>query len=158
MVDTFTPIYGTIQRIEPLENDCCNLRINVRTMDGTVNLIISPNTYVADFTALRPRMSIVAFYDANAPVPLIYPPQYQAVVISRIRPQEFAYLGYFDLNLISEDNALQLNLSSDTQMETANGQPVYCNPAEKFLLVYYSDTTRSLPPQTTPRKIIIFCR
>lgn len=102
-------------------------------------------------------MQVTAFYDADLPIPLIFPPQYQAVIIGRKNPQETIYAGSFNDRLIADDNSLQLNIAPSTDVVTANGQRFTCRLGGQMLVVYYSETTRSIPPQTTPRKVIVIC-
>ena len=66
-------------------------------------------------------------------------------------------LNRFDRNLTAEDNSLQLNVARNTNIETINGQNTGCNLGNQTLLVYYTATTRSIPPQTTPRRIVVLC-
>lgn len=66
-------------------------------------------------------------------------------------------LGRFGRNLVAEDGSLQLNIAGNTVVRTANGQSFHCNLNGHVLLVYYTVTTRSIPPQTTPSKVIVFC-
>lgn len=148
---------GIIENISPMQEQCCNRMISLRTLSGIIRFILSPGTYVVDNTLLRTGMRITAFYDANLPVPLIYPPQYQAAFISRTEPGENIMAAYFDRNLESKENPLKLNVDSDTRITTANGQLFTCSPGDNFLLVYYRATTRSIPPQTSPDRIIVFC-
>jgi hypothetical protein len=51
-------------------------------------MILSDDTFVVDTMRLMPGMRVAAFYDNTLPVPLIYPPQYQAVLIAVVRPEE----------------------------------------------------------------------
>lgn len=152
-----TPISGTIISISPFTNECCSQLVSLRTSNGIVNIISSQNTYISNTTRLRSGMRVTAFYDANAPVPLIFPPQYRAEVIAPNLANEQVVLKFFNRNLLAEDGSLQLNLNSQTNVLTKNGQRYECNPGGNTLLVFYSATTRSIPPQTTPRKIIVFC-
>lgn len=154
---TLVPVSGVIQNITPFQDDCCTIRIFMRTSDGPVNFMITPSTYVIQESKLRIGMSVTAFYDSSLPIPLIYPPQYQAVIIGRQNPREFMYAGYFNRQLIAEDNSLQLNISRTTEIVTSNGQTANCNLGNHLLIVFYSSTTRSVPPQTTPHKIIVLC-
>lgn len=154
---TFVPISGIIQNISSMNNDCCSSMISIRNNDGITNFILSPSTYVIQETMLRPGMRVTAFYDPALPMPLIFPPQYQAVFITRNNPNEMVFAGYFNENLVSEDNALQLNVSRSTEIMTSNGQRFHCDLTGKLLIVYYRNTTRSIPPQTTPRKIVVVC-
>ena len=149
------PVTGTIVNISG--NDCCNQMIALRTEDGVVNFFITSDTQVINSRMLRRGMRIAAFYDSTLPVPLIFPPKYQAVMITVLGRNEQIALNYFDGNLIAADNSLQLNVGRNTVVRTINGQMFTCSLGDRMLLVYYSATTRSIPPQTTPEKIIVLC-
>lgn len=151
------PINGMIQNVAPVNDNCCQLQVTIRNSDGIHNFIVGPDTYVINEVRLRPGMIVSAFYDANLPVPLIYPPQYQAVIIGRKNPQETIYAGYFDEYLTAEGDALRINIGNSTEVITSNGQRFSCRPENQVLIVYYTETTRSIPPQTTPRKVIVLC-
>lgn len=150
-------ITGRIQRIRPIDEECCSQMVTIQNADGVFNLIITSETYVIDMVRLRPGMQISAFYDANIPVPLIYPQQYQIIIIGRNLPNEKIYVGYFDKSLIAMNEQLKLTISRGTEIISSNGQPYLCPVGENILIVYYTLTTRSIPPQTTPRKIIVMC-
>ncbi|MFG6384241.1 MAG: hypothetical protein K1V96_08300 [Lachnospiraceae bacterium] len=153
----FVPVPGIIRNISQIPNDCCNQMVSITTPNGPNNFFISSKTIVIGDTRLRPGMPIAAFYDSDLPVPLIYPPQYQAEIITPLRNNEIVTLKFFNRNLIASDNSLQLNLDRNTDISTLNGQRYSCSIGRNFLLVYYTVTTRSIPPQTTPRKIIVLC-
>lgn len=155
--NSLTPITGIIQNISQTPGDCCNQRISLVTPNGPVNFMISANTFIIDSRRLGPGMMVAAFYDSTRPIPLIFPPQYQAELITTLRDNEEVALSFFDRNLTAANNSLLLNLSRTTDISTMNGQRFNCSPGENFLLVYYSATTRSIPPQTTPRKIVVLC-
>lgn len=154
---SLVPVNGVIQSITTLDNNCCMQQITVRNSDGIQNFIISPDTYVINEVRLRVGMNITAFYDADLPIPLIYPPQYQAIIIGRRNPQEILYAGEFDDNLESLDGTLKLTIGRSTEIVTSNGQPFRCPLGDQTLIVYYTTSTRSIPAQTTPRKIIVIC-
>lgn len=156
-VTNYASVTGLVQSVTNLSDHCCNLQISIATGNGLVNLILTPDTYVVNNLRLRRGMSIIAFYDADAPVLLIFPPQYRALVVAQKSPQESVALMYFDDNLISSNHSLQLSLAPSTTITTANGQIFDCNPGNNWLLVYYTITTRSIPPQTTPRRVIVMC-
>lgn len=156
-MENLNAITGTVQHIQPISEDCCRQMITIQNAEGVHNFIISPETYVIDMIRIRPGMTVTAFYDANLPVPLIYPPQYQAVIIGRNIPNENIFVGYFDENLTAVDEQLKLNISRGTEIITSNGQQYMCPVGQNMLIVYYTITTRSIPPQTTPRKIIVIC-
>lgn len=153
----YTPVTGSIQTSNAVRGDCCSRTATLRTANGLVRFTISPDTYVVDNVRLRPGQRVTAFYDSSQPVPLIYPPQYRAALIAATRAGEQAAFGFFNQNLVMADNSLRLNLSSSTEIVTTNGQPFQCNPGGRLLAVFYSTTTRSIPPQATPRRVIVFC-
>ena len=157
MPATLAPINGIVQNVSSFGNNCCELQVTIRNTDGIHNFIVGPDTYVAGQSRLRPGMPVTAFYDTSLPIPLIFPPRYQAVIISRRNPRENIFAGYFDANLTAEDDALKLNIGRNTEIITSIGQQFNCQPGEQMLLVYYSETTRSIPPQTTPRKVVVMC-
>ena len=122
-----------------------------------IGMIVDMDTVIIDSRQLRQGMRVAAFYDSNLPVPLIFPPQYRAQIITILGRNEQVMLNYFDEDLTAADGSLALNLSAGTVVKTINGQNITCNLGDHLLLVYYTVTTRSLPPQTTPRKIIVLC-
>ncbi len=92
-------ITGIVQRIESASEDCCQQIVTIRNQEGVTQMIVSPETYVIDMVRLRIGMRVTAFYDANAPAPLIMPPQYQALIIGRSNANETVYVGFFDETL-----------------------------------------------------------
>lgn len=154
----YIPVYGVIQNIRQVQGQCCQQTATVITENGIVTLTISPDTFVVNNVPLRQGLPIFAFYDANAPVPLIFPPQYRAVAIGRRSFNENVTMDYFGTQLVNTDNTLQLNLAPSTEIVTQNGQRVSCNIGGQLLLVFYTTTTRSIPAQTTPRRIILMCQ
>ncbi len=152
----FEPVAGSIINISN-GNGCCSQMITLRTGNGIVNFHVDAETLVIDNRQLRRGMQVVAFYDSFLPVPLIFPPQYRAQIVAVPGRNEQVVLSYFDQNLLAGDRSLQLNLGDNTEIRTVNGQNFRCSPGGHMLLVFYSSTTRSLPPQTTPRKIVVLC-
>ena len=152
----FEPIIGTIINMAR-GNDCCSQMMSLRTENGIVNLMITSETRIIDNRPLRSGLRVAAFYDASLPVPLIFPPQYRAQIITVLGRDEQVMINEFNRNLVAADNSLQLNIARNTSIETINGQNTSCSPGNQTLLVYYTTTTRSIPPQTTPRRVIILC-
>lgn len=152
----YVPVTGTILNISR-GNDCCSQMISLRTGNGIVNFMVGPDTQIIDSRQLRVGMQVAAFYDSSLPVPLIFPPQYRALLITPLGRNELVMLNYFDRNLLASDGSLQLNIGSNTNIKTINGQNFTCSPGNRILLVYYTATTRSIPPQTTPGRIIVLC-
>lgn len=152
----YKPEIGTIINIAQ-GNDCCSQMMTLRTGNGIVNFMVMSDTWVVGSRQLRPGLKAAAFYDASLPVPLIFPPQYQAQLVTLPGREEQIMLNEFDRNLTARDNSLRLNIAGSTEIETLNGQRVNCSLQNQTLLVYYTATTRSIPPQTTPRKVVVLC-
>lgn len=150
------PVTGVIQSITR-GDDCCSQTLMLRTQDGIVNFVLSNATAVIDNRPLRRGMKITAFYDGSRSVPLIYPPRYQAELIAAPDRNGQVMLNFFDRTLTAADGSLKLNVGPRTQVQTINGQRFLCSPGNRTLLVYYTATTRSVPPQTTPQKIVVLC-
>jgi len=124
---------------------------------GSVNFVVSPSTYFVDQAMVAVGDRITGYYDGNAPVPLIYPPQYRAIVMVKESLYQNVKVDHFNSDLVSRDGQLKLNLSPYTQIISRNGQ-VFTRPiANRNLIVIYGPTTRSIPAQTTPYKIIVWC-
>lgn len=153
---TYVPVVGTIFQMTR-GSDCCTQIMSLRTESGTVNFVVDSDTVVIDSRQLRPGMQVAAFYDSSLPVPLIFPPQYRAQIVTTVGRNEQVMLNEFNRNLLASDGSLQLNIARHTDIRTANGQRFTCNLGNRTLLVYYSATTRSIPPQTTPRKVVVLC-
>ena len=154
---SYSPIIGTIYEITSFADNCCQQQVSLNTSSGPVDFILSSDTYVVNHEMLRPGMTIAAFYDPNQPVPLIYPPRYQAVAVTGLSDGENVAFNYFNQNLVASDNSLMLNVTASTQVVASNGETYSCSPGNNLLLVYYRASTRSIPARTTPDKIIVFC-
>lgn len=155
--ETFEKIEGVIRNVSRGDS-CCSMTLSLISNSRIVNVVVSGDTAVIDNVRLRAGMRVAVFYDADLPVPAVYPPQYRAEIITVLRRGQQAVLGYFDENLISEDNSLQLNIGPATNMVTLNGQPYICRPENSELLVYYTNATFSIPAVTSPQKIVVLCQ
>jgi hypothetical protein len=163
-VINFIPISGRVTMISDFmitpnnEDAGCYKLISVDNGSGTlVNFVVSPTTYFVDQAMVVEGDWITGYYDGNAPVPLIYPPQYRAIVIVKESPYQNVKVDYFNWNLVSSDGQLKLNISPFTHKFLTNGQAFTNNPANRNLIVIYGPITKSIPAQTTPYKLIVLC-
>lgn len=124
---------------------------------GIVNFVISPSTYFVNQEVVSRGDRIVGYYDGNAPAPMIYPPQYQALIVAKENSYQNVKVDFFNSQLLSSDGQLQLNVAPYTPILLKNGQPFSKSPANRTLIVVYGPTTRSIPAQTTPHEIIVWC-
>ncbi|GGC95247.1 hypothetical protein GCM10007216_27500 [Thalassobacillus devorans] len=159
----FNPFRGTVTMIQEFitgvnEEEGCYKIISVENETGAlVNFIVAPTTYFVDQAIVNVGDMVTGYYDRNAPVPFIYPPQYRALVMVKESSYQKVKVDYFDSQLVSSDDFLRLNLAPNTPILLANGQPFSGNPANRNLIVIYGPATKSIPAQTTPYRVIVWC-
>ena len=140
------------------ENAGCNQLMSVCDQSGNIiNFVVSPDTYFADQEIVQVGDFVTGYYDGNAPVILIYPPQYPALIVVKYNPDQNVKVDYFNSRFLSSDGRLILNIVPSTRVMLKNGQPFMGNPANRNLIVFYGASTRSIPAQTTPTKIVVWC-
>lgn len=160
---SFGSVSGTIVELMPARignrrANGCMIFATIEDMDGnTINFIMNPATYVVDFETLSVGMSVTFWYRMDAPMPLIYPPQYNAVVAAQNKNGRNIDVGYFNSGLVNEDMTLQLNMDGAVDVRTTNNQYFQGSPANHNLVVIYETSTRSIPAQTTPKEIVVLC-
>ena len=160
----FQPFRGMITMIndflidESGEGSGCYKLMSVENGYGnSVNFVVQPDTYFVDHVMVSLGDIVTGFYDINAPVPLIFPPQFRAIVMTRDSLYQNVKVDYFNNQLVSSDNTLKLNIFPWTKIVLKNEQAFTGNPANRNLIVVYSPTTKSIPAQTSPYKIIVMC-
>lgn len=119
------------------------------------HLVVTPDTYVVDFKTLIPGMKISFWFDADAPMLLIYPPRVTAAVVDFDTTGCFVDVDYYDADLVNRANTLKLELGEETGCYTRNNQLFAGNIANHSLVVLYGNSTRSIPAITVPEKIIV---
>ncbi|WNB91840.1 hypothetical protein [Bacillus sp. NEB1478] len=160
----FYSFRGTITMISDFytgqdgEGEGCNKLISIENGSGAiVNFVVSPSTYFVDHVMVAIGDRVTGYYDGNAPALLIYPPQYQALVMVKDSPYQNVKVDYFNNQLESSDGQLKLNISPYTRIVLTNGQAFSKRPANRDLIVIYGAVTQSIPAQTTPYRIIVLC-
>ncbi|MBS6395941.1 MAG: hypothetical protein KH452_02135 [Clostridiales bacterium] len=160
---TFLSVTGMITEMQMVSANGsryggCSQMITVENEEGGItNFFVNKDTYVVDFATLSEGMPVTAFYNGNLPAPLIYPPQFIAAVVAPQMPNQMVAVAFFNNMLTASDQSLRLNLGPNTEVVTPNNQIFMGNPGGHTLVVLYSETTRSIPPQTTPEKVIVLC-
>lgn len=160
---SFGSVTGTIVDLVPARvgnrrADGCMLFATVEDMDGnTVNFIMTPSTFVVDWETLSVGMKATFWYRADAPAPLIYPPQYTAVVAAQEKSGRMVDVGYYNTSMVNEGQTLQLNIDGTVDIRTTNNQYFQGSPANHNLVVIYETSTRSIPAQTTPKEVVVLC-
>lgn len=160
-MSSYLSVTGVITQIQPAGSGSsdygCTLTMAIQTnYQGNVVFTVNGDTYVVDQTPFSVGEQATFFYDGDTPVPLIYPPQYKAVVAAKSSNRQY-YLGEFYNHLLSLDQTIQINRDVPLNLSLPNGQPFTGSIAGKTVLVEYTSSTRSIPAIVTPTRIIVFC-
>lgn len=132
------------------------LFLTIEKEDGEiVHVILSPATYVVDFKTLSAGMDCTFWYFADAPMLLIYPPQYNAAVAAENRNDRMIDVSRYGRNMTNQEKTLQLKLDGSVDIRTTNNQYFQGSPEGHDLVVLYETSTRSIPAQTTPKEIVV---
>ncbi|NIK76403.1 hypothetical protein FHS15_001528 [Paenibacillus castaneae] len=160
----FYSFHGTVTMISDFftgengKGEGCYKLISVEDgLGALVNFVVSPTTYFVDHVMVVVGDHVTGYYDGNAPALLIYPPQYQALVMVKDSPYQNVKVDFFNSELESSDRRLRLNISPYTQIVLTNGQLFSRSPANRDLIVIYGPATKSIPAQTTPYRIVVLC-
>lgn len=164
-MNKFLSFHGVITMIDDFlidatgrEAGCYKLMSVEDGYGAVVNFVVSPATYFVDHVMVRVGSTVTGFYDANAPVPLIFPPQYRAIVMVMDTQYQNVAVDYFDSHLVSSNHMLKLNVGPYTQKVLENGQDFTGSLTNRNLIVVYGAVTKSIPAQTTPYEIIVLCQ
>lgn len=159
----FASVMGTLADLQPMRlgnrrADGCMLLATVEDTEGNItNFVISPTTFVVDFEPFTVGEEVVFFYRTDAPAPLIYPPQFSAAVAAKNLQDRMIDVSFYNASLTNAEQTLRLNLDRSVEVRTTNNQFFQGSPANRNLVVLYSISTRSIPAQTTPERVIVLC-
>ena len=107
--------------------------------------------------------AVTGYYLTSGPAPMIYPPQYNiAVLAAGIPDDQTVKVDRFHLGgdapegmYLSEDGMLALNIDATTPIVDAQGKAFEGSLDGLKLAVIYDASTRSIPAQTTPVRVIV---
>lgn len=107
--------------------------------------------------AIKPESTITVYMDSSRPVPMIYPPRYIVdVVIVDDGEVNFADVAKFDDKLVSDTNSVKLIENEDTIIVDDEGnEKTWEDVKNANAIVFYTASTRSIPAQTSPSKVVI---
>src|SRR5699024_9669590 len=103
--------------------------------DAPVNFILTHSTYVVNQDMIAIGDTVTGYYDANVHAILIYPPQYQALIMVKEQTYQNVKVSYFNSGQISNDHQLKLNIHPYTQIITTNAKAFTGNTANQTLIV-----------------------
>lgn len=145
-----------------------NLSIHVKEEGDEYGLIfhigkdvILLNDETKDFIdkeKLKEGAIITAYYGKNTPMAMSLPGQLipGVIVVKESEEPSSIKVSGFNGELVSGENDLKLNISEDTVIVNKDGEKVEKeNIKNKDLVVFYTISTKSIPAQTTPEKIVV---
>lgn len=106
---------------------------------------------------LKEGMEVSIYYENETIMMLSYPGQLSPNVVV-VRSDDAGLnikIDKFDKELVSDDNDLKLNIDDKVELVDLKGKKIEKEDlANKDLIVLYTVSTRSIPAQTTPQKVI----
>ncbi|MGE7091565.1 stalk domain-containing protein [Lysinibacillus sp. NPDC048646] len=157
-VHIFNNTYGTVDHVNVAEN---TTYYTIKDGEYSNILEVTKETLVFDNTGKKVELKkgdkVVAYTFANKPQKAIYPPQLNPdVVIVETETAGLVEVDYFFEDLTNTYDILKLNIGENTELLNIKGEKVTEKElAEKHLVVFYTVSTKSIPAQTTPSKVII---
>jgi len=166
-----TQLFGQITgQVVSIEGEGDDKRIHIEGEEGSTVFSTYFNTY---FMGAAPEIgtTITGVYEIQPFALAIYPPQFEAmVIINNDDVQDdgipFIHVDFFFghyrdsygdfTQLRSADGQLVINVGFEgTEVILQSGEPFDGDFTNRTLLVTYAMATFSLPPQTTPIKIVV---
>jgi len=149
----YISLTGKVTGIHTAQNGLKHL-IMAGEGDSEFHFVITNDTYIAEDAKLEIGAELTGFYEADAMMIMIYPPQYAVKAITG-KNEGFVKADLFDDELVSRDKTLKLNVDENTQIIDADGGKFEGRIKGRKLLVYYSQSTKSIPAIATPSKIVV---
>lgn len=157
---TFIQHRGNITAVEQRENAKL---FTAELNDNVFNFYVDDKTFVFDEHGNEVELKIgdtisLSIY-ADQPMILIYPPQYAppVVIVEKDDTANSVKIAKFDENFLSDDGNLKLNLNEESVIINTKGEKVSAKELKNYsAIVFYGPTTKSIPAQTAPEKIIVF--
>ena len=115
---------------------------------------ITEGTYHLEGANLDEGARVQMFYELSGIAPAIYPPRYYAAVAAPVIDDAQVFVGQFGENMVSLDGQLMLINIGGAETVTESGAPFEGSLEDRTLIVLYGVSTRSIPAQTTPTRII----
>jgi hypothetical protein len=132
--------------------------INFTTSEDT--FVISAAGEIKSTSDIKADDKITVYTSAYAPAPLILPVEYRADVIVINDDEQTSFIDvdtYVEAEetIVNVSNTLALNIDDTTAVIDKEGNKFEGEIANNDLVVIYSNSTRSIPAQTTPATVIV---
>lgn len=144
---------GTITKINRVEQ---GLSLSIKSKESEATFIVNKGTYIHNKKDYKVGQSVKGYYANNVPMIMIYPPQYTIEALVFVDDfKNSVEVSKFDETLVNTINTLKINVSKNLKVVNEEGNPYVGSIENKNLLVEYDRTTRSIPAQTTPIKVVV---
>lgn len=144
-----------------------NYSILVGTPEEGTRFIIQDGQMIVDAETLaylkadqiQEGMEVTVILAKNAPMGLSLPPvtgAQTAIIVNS--DKRFVTQGFFNEELINEENTLALNIEESTTIVSTTGEKRIFTAEDvknQNAVVIYTNSTRSIPAQTTPKWVLV---
>lgn len=152
----FNSLTGIVKDIKKSETEANTTYVLLDIKGGgEAYLILNKDTYFINDEEIFIGSEVTGYYDANALMIMIYPPQYVALVVMVSNKNQNIKVDLFDKDMVSADNSLKLNIGKDTKVVKKDGKEFKGDLTNRKLAVFYRASTRSIPAQTSPDKVVV---
>lgn len=156
-VTNYLSFSGTITAIR--ENGAILVQ-DENNADNSIFFNLGEKVLLLDATTQEPLtidfavgQKVTAYYPEHTPVGLSLPPvTTPKIIVLHGEEESFIKVASFDETLTSSDGQLKLNISTKTKATDGLGNPI-TSLTNRDLVVFYTNSTRSIPAQTIPERI-----
>ena len=151
--------------VESVEEDDGMIRVTIEDTDGNPAVLVLNEDVVFPFDEeFDVGDTITGWYKTNAPMIMIWPPQYNIAVLaagapegSNIKVDRFTEWTDHEGNyMLSQDKMFAFTTDDETEIVLANGDDFINGDLEgRKIIVIYGISTRSIPEMATASKLIV---
>lgn len=165
-IPSYTSVDVTVVKVDKDSIETTTDVENKDDQNNTVNIIVREDTLVYDNLGNKKALSdleegskITAFTSSYEPTTLMLPVQYVAnvIVISGENDGNVNVDTYLadEEGLTNAANTLNINVAEDTKVVDKEDKEYKDELKDNDLIVFYGVSTRSIPAQTTPTKVVV---
>ena len=154
----YRAVSGTIGAVLPVREATGDYMISIEDQAGNpAYLLIRRDTFLDKGVEekLETGQEVVGFVKFNSPMTMIYPPQYPVAILAIPGKNQSIKADIFDTQGLSQDGKLKINPNPKAEIVLQDGTPFEGDIFGRKLVVYYSVTTMSMPPQAIPERIVV---
>lgn len=142
--------------------------IHVNEGENEFDIVLTDDTLIlnqkgekATREEIKKDTRISVFTDGNKPMVLVYPPRYTPDVVVIMNEEDFTnvtvdrFVRMEEGSYLSSGRTLVINHSEEIKIVDENGEDFIGDIEGRAVAVFYTVTTKSLPPQTTPELVIV---